>query len=51
MKNIFNFIGKSKEELTPEERKSKAILTLSGYAVLFLAIVIMGYFVNRNNFV
>ncbi len=49
MKKLFNFIGKPKDQLTPEEKKNKAVMTLVGYAVLFLVVMVMGYFVNNED--
>lgn len=49
MQKLFNFFGKSKSELSPEERKNRAIVTFIGYGLLFLIIVIMGYFVNDQD--
>ncbi len=47
--NIFNFFGKKSDEMTPDEKRNKAILTFSGYAVFFILILLLGYFGNNKN--
>lgn len=43
MKDFFNSLGKKKEDLTDEERKSRALLTLGGYGIVFVLIIIIGF--------
>lgn len=41
MKDLFNFFGKKKELLTPEEKRNKAIVSLGIYGLFFLFFIVL----------